>query len=172
MRSYNLTLPLSTLTFLLFTLATTSSRVLSEAEKIQHILTAYQHIRQPEIWAQWIRNQIDFFEQGTITNSQAFMNTAVVKVNKLCIENDDQSFPGSSSTLQEDIVAMMVSVKRQRPPANPKGKEIRHRNRTQQEQETQVAPFHPTLQVLVCRRCCKIQSGRHQDVEQAYLAFL
>jgi hypothetical protein len=126
----------------LFTLATTSSRVLSEAEKIQHILTAYQRIRQPEIWAQWIRNQVDNFEQGNITNSQAFMNTAVVKYNKICIENDGQSFPGSSTTLQEDIVAMMVSVKRKTAPKpDVKGKEPSASSDPDKNKKPKLPPF-------------------------------
>jgi hypothetical protein len=67
-----------------FVLATTGTRTLDDPERIQHTLTVYQRIRQPEIWAQWVRNQVDAFEQGNITLSQSFMNTAVIKYNKIC----------------------------------------------------------------------------------------
>ena len=66
----------------LFVLATTSTRTLDDPERIQHTLTVYQQICQPEIWAQWVRNQVDAFEQGTILISQSFMNTGVMKYNK------------------------------------------------------------------------------------------
>jgi hypothetical protein len=102
----------------LFTLAMTSSRLLAGAERIQHTLTVYQRIRQPKIWAQWIRNQVDSFEYRNITNCQAFMNMAVVKYNKIRVETEDHAFRGSASTLQEDIVAMMAASKRKRIP-NP-----------------------------------------------------
>jgi hypothetical protein len=100
----------------LFVLATTGTRTLDDPERIQHTLTVYQRIRQPEIWAQWVRNQIDAFEQGSITLSQSFMNTAVIKYNKICMDSPEHAFPGSASTLQEDIVAMVASTKRKVPP--------------------------------------------------------
>jgi hypothetical protein len=43
----------------LFVLATTGTRTLDDPERIHHSLTAYQRIRQPEIWAQWVQNQVD-----------------------------------------------------------------------------------------------------------------
>jgi hypothetical protein len=101
----------------LFVLATTGTRTLDDPERIQHTLTVYQRIRQPKIWAQWVRNQVDSFEQGSITNSQSFMNTAVLKYNKICMDSPNHIFPGSGSTLQEDIVTMMA-VKRKPAPAS------------------------------------------------------
>jgi hypothetical protein len=122
----------------LFTLATTSSRLLTDAERIQHTLTVYQRIQQPEIWAQWIRNQVDSFESGNITNCQAFMNTAVVKYNKIRVETEDHAFPGSASTLQEDIVAMMAASKRKRVP-NPTDKPKPADNDSNKERRNQTA---------------------------------
>jgi hypothetical protein len=78
----------------LYFLSTTGTRTLDDQERIQQTLTVYQRIRQPEIWAQWVRNQVDSFEQGTFANFQAFMNTAVIKYNKICMDSPGHSFPG------------------------------------------------------------------------------
>jgi hypothetical protein len=101
------------------------ARTLGDAERNQHTLTVlYQRIRQPEIWAQWVRNQVDAFGEGRILSSQIFMNAAAIKYNKICVESDGQDFPGSATTLQEDIVAMMAATKRKFLPGAPpeKGK--------------------------------------------------
>jgi hypothetical protein len=97
----------------LFVLATTSERNLLASERIQHTLTAYSRIRQPELWAQWVRNQVDDFDAGTLTNCQAFMNTAVIKYNKIA-GSADNGFQGSATTVQEDIVAMSSAATRKR----------------------------------------------------------
>jgi hypothetical protein len=124
----------------LFVLATTGTRTLDDQERIQHTLTVYQRIRQPEIWAQWVRNQVDAFEQGTFTICQAFMNTAVIKYNKICMDSPGHSFPGSVSTLQEDIVAMMSTVKRKYPPAKPDAK-VKKEPKTNDDPKIKLPPF-------------------------------
>ena len=43
----------------LFVLTTTGQRILGEPERIKHTLAAYSHIKQPEEWAQWVREQRD-----------------------------------------------------------------------------------------------------------------
>ena len=40
----------------LFMLATTNTRALLDAEKIQHTINVYSKIKQPEVWVQWVRN--------------------------------------------------------------------------------------------------------------------
>ena len=95
----------------LFVLATTVQHHLGELEKIQHTITAYSQIKQPETWAAWVRLQNDRFEEGLTTNCQAFMNSAAIKYVKISFTNS--TFDGSSTTLQEDIVAM-VSITRKK----------------------------------------------------------
>ena len=89
----------------LFVLATTQHRTLDEAERVQHTLNAYSKVLQPETWAQWVRTKIDSFEEGNITNCQSFMNTAVMKYNKIVTHEGD--FKGSVHSVQEDIVALL-----------------------------------------------------------------
>lgn len=91
----------------LFVLATTRDRRLPESERIQHTLTVYARIKQPELWAQWVRNQVDF-DAGLLTNCQAFMNAASLKFTK--IASSDSGFEGRSTTVQEDIVAMVTKA--------------------------------------------------------------
>ena len=91
----------------LFVLATISQRHLRDLEKIQHTITAYAQIKQPEKWAAWVRLQIDQFEEVLMTNCQAFMKSAAIKYLKISSVNS--TFGGSSTILQEDIVTM-VSV--------------------------------------------------------------
>jgi hypothetical protein len=127
----------------LFLLATTSSRTLGDAERIQHTLTVYQRIRQLEIWAQWVRNQVDAFEEGKILSSQTFMNAAAIKYNKICVESDGQDFPGSATTLQEDIVAMVAATKRKHLPGAPpeKGKPTPSNNTNDDRKKLKQPPF-------------------------------
>ena len=97
----------------LFVLATTRQRILGEPERIQHTLTAHARIKQPEEWAQWVRLQIDRFEEGIIPNAQSFMNSAALKYVKISA-NGSGSFGGSSTTISEDIVSMMAAVSKKR----------------------------------------------------------
>ena len=90
----------------LFLLATTGQRRISEAEKIQHLLTAYTKIRQPEVWAQWVRGRVDAFDEGQITNSQAFMNSAALKYIKL--SSSEEGFAARSTTVQDDVIALLA----------------------------------------------------------------
>ena len=90
----------------LFVLATTQTRTLLASERIQHTINVYAKILQPEAWAQWVRNKIDSFEEGNITDCQDFMNSAVLKYNQ--IMGRDGDFGGSITTVQDDIVAMIA----------------------------------------------------------------
>jgi hypothetical protein len=105
----------------LFVLATTRERELLASERIQHTLTVYARIQQPEPWAQWVRNQVDRFEDGQITNCQDFMNSAIIKYNKIA-GTTEGGFNGASTTLQQDIAAMMTAVKRKHVPAPSAGR--------------------------------------------------
>ena len=95
----------------LFVLATTRDRRLAATERIQHALSTYARIKQPELWAQWVRNKIEDFDEGRLTNCQDFMNSAVLKFNKVISESNG-TFQGSTTTLQEDIVAMMANKRK------------------------------------------------------------
>ena len=96
----------------LFVLATTSNRSLTEEEKLQHTLTAYDRIKQPDVWNRWVQTQIDQFDEGGMTSCQDFMNTAAIKYLKL---KQKDGFGGSLSTIQDDIVSMVTAIKRKRP---------------------------------------------------------
>ena len=91
----------------LFVLATTQHRNLDESERIQHTLNAYTKILQPEVWAQWVRNKLDSFEDGNITVCQDFMNSATIKYNKIAAT--EGGFKGSVHSVQEDIVALFAT---------------------------------------------------------------
>lgn len=115
-----------------FVLSTTSTRTLLDSEKIQHLLTVYGKILQPETWAQWVRNQVDAFEEGKITEVQSFMNKAVIKYNKIvCVSGQ---FSGSITTVQEDIISMIATKqkqpKRTPPPMTLIPETLRHPNVT------------------------------------------
>ena len=92
----------------LFVLATTQTRKLDDQERIQHTLNTYSKILQPEIWAQWVRNHVNSFEEGKITVCQDLMNTATIKYNKICNINDGQ-FKGSVHSVQEDVLALFAT---------------------------------------------------------------
>ena len=99
----------------LFLLATTNTRVLLDAEKIQHTINVYSKIKQPEVWTQWVRNQVDIFEDGNILIYQDFINSALVKYNRIIGEHGN-TFHDSFTTVQRDIVAMLARTA----PANTK----------------------------------------------------
>ena len=100
----------------LFMLAASVNRQLTSEEKIQHTLTIYSKIKQPEAWAQWVRNKVDAFDEATLTSCQTLMNQGALKLMK--IESESGEFRGRSTTLQEDVVAMMAT-KAKRPPTRP-----------------------------------------------------
>jgi len=91
----------------LFVLAATQHRKLNEQERIQHTINVYAKILQPEMWAQWVRNKVDEFEEGKITVCQDFMNSAVIKHNKIAASHE--GFKGSVHTVQEDIIALLAT---------------------------------------------------------------
>ena len=94
-----------------FILASSGSRSLSEPEKLQHILSTYAKIKQPESWAQWTRTKIDAFDDGSLTVSQKLMNDATLK--QLKISSEDGLFRGRSTTISEDVVAMFATRSKQ-----------------------------------------------------------
>ena len=64
-------------------LARTPTRVLKDAEKIQHTLTMYGCIKHPATWNTWVLTKNNDFEEGTITIYQNFMNQAFIKYKKI-----------------------------------------------------------------------------------------
>ena len=97
----------------LFVLAATHDQELSDQVKLQHLLTTYAKIKQPEQWAQWVCVQVDNFDSGNLANPQAFMNDASVKYAKISASSG-AGFQGSATSLQEDIVAMLASAKKRK----------------------------------------------------------
>ena len=97
----------------LFVLAATQHRKLNEQERIQHTLNVYAKILQPETWAQWIRNKVDEFEEGNVTVCQDFMNSAVIKYNKIAATHE--GFKGSVHTVQEDIISLLATKQKAKP---------------------------------------------------------
>ena len=105
--TYKFQIPTINTTLLnLFSLATTRTRTLDDSERIQHTLNVYRKIVQPETWAQWVRTKTDAFEEGNITVCRDFMNSAMIKYNK--IDGGTGTFKGSVSTVQEDIIALLA----------------------------------------------------------------
>jgi hypothetical protein len=92
-----------------FILASSGSRPLSESEKLQHTLSTYAKIKQPDSWAQWTRAKIDAFDENNLTTSQKLMNDATLK--HLKIVSEDGTFRGRSTTVSEDVVAMLATHK-------------------------------------------------------------
>lgn len=103
----------------LFTLATTTARALSDAERTQFLLNAYNRIKQPAAWATWVSNKIEQFDDGTLTAinnipvSQALMNAAVNKATKILTSDDNGHW--RSTSVEEDVIAMLAVAKK--PPA-------------------------------------------------------
>ena len=95
----------------LFFLATNRNRILDDPERIQHTLAVYERIKQPEAWAQWVRAKLEDNDEGTILSCHAFMNSAVLKYNQISGKHDGQ-FPGSNTSIQEDIVAMLANKRK------------------------------------------------------------
>ena len=60
----------------LFMLALLVSHQLSKQEKLQHTLTIYSKICQPEVWAQWVRAHVDDFDLGSLHQCQTQINQA------------------------------------------------------------------------------------------------
>jgi len=110
-------------------LATTNTREFLDAEKIQHTINVYNKIKQPEIWAQWVRNQVDQFEEVKVAVCQTFMNKVLVKYNRIIGDGEHgDAFHGSTNTLQQDIVAMLFKGstekgKKKTPPKKTPGKD-------------------------------------------------
>ena len=98
----------------LFTLATTTARALSDAERTQFLLNAYNRIKQPAVWSTWVSNKIEQFDDGTLTTVnnipvyQSLMNAAVNKATKI-ISSDDIAHWRSTS-VEEDVVAMLAAA--------------------------------------------------------------
>ena len=96
----------------LFVLASTNNRTVSDPEKLQHIVTAYDKICQPELWAQWVRNSVERIENGTLTLPQNLTNDGTLKYTKIILF--EGRFAASCDTVQKDIVAMMGTIGRKK----------------------------------------------------------
>ena len=80
--------------------------------KVQHIINVYKKIKQPEIWAQWIRNQVNLFKEGSITMCQRLINKALVIYNRIISDVEHRDvFHSSINTLQQDIVVILAKAK-------------------------------------------------------------
>jgi hypothetical protein len=106
----------------LFEIATTSALTLADAERVQLILTAYNRIRQPAEWSSWVAYKIDAVEEGLLVppagvqSHRFLMNKAAYKAHKMSFD-DTTTYSWKSSTLREDVIAMMVA----QPPNKKKG---------------------------------------------------
>ena len=98
----------------LFTLATTGARTLSDGERIQLLLTTYNRIRQPAAWATWVANKTEAFDAGLLVSAnhvsahQLLMNDAILKSNRLHADKDHGLLKWRSTSLEEDVVAMLI----------------------------------------------------------------
>jgi hypothetical protein len=91
--------------------------------RIPMINTELNHLRlcsdqTAQQWAQWVRNQVDLFDEGRVAVCQDFMNSAVIKFNNIS-GSTEGGFEGTATTIQEDIVAMVSAVKRKHDPTPP-----------------------------------------------------
>ena len=135
-----------------FTLATTSTRILGQNERIQHTIVAYMRIRQPEEWARWAQQQGDLFDEGMLQSSvvtvpptpiicQDFMNRAQMKYTRI-IQKQSGEFKGSLSTIQEEIVAMMSAVTKKNTTSIPRsGRNSDRKNGSSDEVNKGNPPF-------------------------------
>lgn len=136
----------------LFVLATTRDRQLSEGERLQHTLTAYSRILQPDDWASWIKPLRELFDNQSVVSpfpyvtSQDLMNAGVVKYTKITNESHG-TFGGSSNSIRDDIVAQLsqgiTAAKRK---ANPTKRDDKPADSSDpddsaQEQPKKVPPF-------------------------------
>ena len=64
-------------------LASTNNHSVSNVEKLQYIVTAYNKIKKPEPWAIWICNSVEKIDKGTLTSLQTLMNDAALKCTKI-----------------------------------------------------------------------------------------
>ena len=125
--SYNISI-VNTRAAHLFTLATTGARILSDGERIQLLLTAYNRIRQPAAWATWVANKTEAFDAGLLVPSNhvsahiLLMNDAVLKSNRLHADKDNGSLHWRSTSLEEDVVAMLSKPVTTNPPVTPPSK--------------------------------------------------
>ena len=65
------------------------------------------------MWPQWTSTKVDLFDENQITACQDFMNTVVVKFNK--INSTENGFKGYVHTVQEDIVALIATKATNKP---------------------------------------------------------
>ena len=110
----------------LFTLATTNARTLSDGERMQMVLRIYRRIRQPAAWCTWVSNRSEALDNQHSTplpglpnlKHIALMNGAVLYAVKL---SNDKDYPVSwkSTTMEQDVVAMVASAARPPPVTAP-----------------------------------------------------
>ena len=67
----------------LFLLAGGPHYTLHGHEKVQSTINVYSKILQPDSWAWWVSQRKDAFDDDTLNNCNDFMNSAVVKYNKI-----------------------------------------------------------------------------------------
>ena len=101
----------------LFVMATTNNRIVSDAEKLQHIISTNDRIKQTESWAQWVGSTVERIEDGSLVHPQKILNNGALKYTKILAS--EGKFSESSNTVQQDIVAMLGSFggkKKKNPP--------------------------------------------------------
>jgi len=110
-------------------LSSTPQRPIPEQEQVNHAINAYKRIKQPEMWAHWVREQMNDYLRNRITSIQPFL-----KYNQIKSEQDGQ-FNAASTTIQEDIVAMFA--------AKTAKKGTKRKSDVKAEQEAQPEPKKP-----------------------------
>ena len=107
----------------LMVLATTPTRTFDQGERIQHTLNVYSAIKQPSKWESWVHEQQNKFDEGLLTNSLDFQNSATLKFNKIRDDDKEHKFRGSLQSASEEILAMIVKTasdkKRKSSPSPP-----------------------------------------------------
>lgn len=101
----------------LFTLATTNSRTVSDPERVQYVLRCYGKIMQPAAWQTWVEHKTASLEDGTLPGTPPaqylrLMNDGILKAGRLI---NDHKGPWKSTSITDDVVAMMAAAKKNTP---------------------------------------------------------
>ena len=107
-----------------FTLAATSSRSLSDNERIQMLLRVYRRIRQPASWHSWVNNRYEDLDNGALPGPPnakhiTLMNSAVLFSLKI---TNDKEYPVTwkSTSLEQDVVSMSAVTAASTPTPAPR----------------------------------------------------